>query len=126
LKTLVYDGDCPLCTKSSALAVRWGLVSVERRRPASSFTGEAAERLREAGIDRQLVVLDEATGETRGGVPGLLWLLGETPLRPVVAVLGLPPLRFVLVLVYRFVARNRRTLLRTRCESGACGIPRRR
>jgi hypothetical protein len=73
-KVLVYDGDCPMCDRASALAVRL-FPGRPARQPFQSFTGETAGRLDAAEIRNEMAVLDPATGEIRSGIPGFLWLL---------------------------------------------------
>ena len=109
-RTLVYDGDCSMCRKLSALAERRWLVGDARRLPHDAFQGETADRLTRAGIHNELAVIDEGSGEIRSGYDGILWLLERGMLRHLVPLLGFGPIRWLLRHDYRLVAYNRRIL----------------
>ncbi|MHC5010101.1 MAG: DCC1-like thiol-disulfide oxidoreductase family protein [Planctomycetota bacterium] len=107
---LVYDGGCGFCEATSRWLVRKGAVDEARRQPFQTFEGEAAARLREAGVRNELAVLDPHNGEVRTGFLGLLWLARESPLRRRVRWVDWPPLRNILALCYRVVSYNRRII----------------
>lgn len=109
-RILVYDGDCPMCRWISRRFAELGLIEEEQRRPFQEFEGEPASALEKAGIRNEMLVLDESSGEIRPGVRGFQWLLEGTRLRALATLLGLPPLRRGLSLLYRVVAYNRRIL----------------
>jgi hypothetical protein len=110
VRVLVYDGDCALCVAASQRLVSWAGLPDERRRSHAAFEGEAFERLLAAGVHDELAVLEEATGEIRSGVPGILWWLRDGRLARAAALLDRPAIRALLVPLYRLVARNRRIL----------------
>lgn len=118
-RTLVYDGDCSMCRRLSALAERRWLVGSARRLPHDAFEGEEAERLEAAGIRNELAVIDESSGEIRSGYDGILWLLEGGLLRWLVPLLRFPPVRWLLRHDYRLVAYNRRILAPPR-RNAAC------
>lgn len=106
---LLYDGECPLCERTSA----WLLAQAPpgaRREAFQTLAPEAAARARAAGIERAVLVaaapgapwdggLDAALRFVAGGRPGaLLRLLAARPLRPL-----LRPL-------YALLAHHRRVL----------------
>ena len=66
-RVLVYDGDCPFCLATIALAIRTGLVPAEQTRSNHALQDADSEPCRTAGIRNQLVVLDPITRETRIG-----------------------------------------------------------
>ena len=109
-RTLVYDGDCSMCRKLSALAERRWLVGDARRLPHDAFEGETAERLTEAGIHNELAVIDDESGEIRSGYDGILWLLERGMLGWLFPLLRFGPVRWLLRHDYRLVAYNRRIL----------------
>ncbi len=110
-KILVYDGDCPLCDRMSAFALRF--LPGEIRQPLQDFSAETADRLDAAGIRNEMAVLAPASGEIRSGVPGLLWLLRGTAspiLAPLARLLDRPLFRGPLTVLYRLFSFNRRIL----------------
>lgn len=120
-KFLTYDGDCPMCTATVGMLVRGRLVTERQVRSNHDLDGELLHLAQNAGIRNQLVVIDPASGTTRTGVDGLLWLVRDTHPRawwPGVA--ALPGIRHLLQLGYEIVSYNRRILSppkhRIRCD----------
>ncbi len=109
-KTLIYDGDCPMCGWIARRFGELGLADDEHRRPYQSFEGELAGRILEAGIHNEMLVLDEKTGELRAGIEGFLWILADSRWAWLGGLLGLAPVRGLMRLVYRTIAYNRRIL----------------
>ena len=109
-KTLIYDGDCPMCGWIARRFGELGLADDGHRRPYQSFDGELAERIAAAGIHNEMLVHDAASDELRAGIEGFLWLLGDSRWRWLGGLLGLAPVRGLMRLVYRTIAYNRRIL----------------
>jgi predicted DCC family thiol-disulfide oxidoreductase YuxK len=110
-KYLAFDGDCPMCTSTIALLLRLKLVRQEQTRSNHDLEGEDLQRVREAGIRNQLVVLDPETHETRIGSDGLVWLIGDNLGNPLwMRVWKWPGFRQVLSFGYKAISYNRRVI----------------
>jgi len=110
-KTLVYDGDCPMCTSVVALLIRSGLVRADQTRSNHDLSGDDFELVRAAGIRNQLIVLDPEARTTEAGTSGLLWVIGENFGNPLwIRMWRLPVLNHLLEWGYRTVAYNRRVI----------------
>jgi predicted DCC family thiol-disulfide oxidoreductase YuxK len=108
---LAYDGDCPMCLATIRMLLRLGLVRAEQT--SANYDLEAAdlEAAQQAGIRNQLVVIDQATRETRSGSDALLWMIGDNPrYRLLARLLGLPGLRQLLSYAYKTISYNRRVI----------------
>jgi predicted DCC family thiol-disulfide oxidoreductase YuxK len=110
-KILAYDGDCPMCLATVGLLLRLRMVKPEQLRSNHDLEGADLEAARRAGIRNQLVVLDLATGETRAGSDGLLWIIGENAhYRFLMRLLGLPGIRQIVRFKYETISYNRRVI----------------
>jgi predicted DCC family thiol-disulfide oxidoreductase YuxK len=110
-KILAYDGDCPMCRATVALLLRLKLVRPEQLRSNHELEGADLEAAQRAGIRNELVVLDPASGETRAGSDGLLWIIGEnTNHHLLVRLLGLPGIRQIVRWKYEAISYNRRVI----------------
>lgn len=120
-KFLTYDGDCPMCTATVGLLVRWRLVKESQTRSNHDLEADLLNLAQSAGIRNQLVVIDPENGTTRTGVDGLLWLVRDThPGAWWPGVAALPGIRHLLQVGYEIVSYNRRILSppkhRIRCD----------
>jgi predicted DCC family thiol-disulfide oxidoreductase YuxK len=120
-KFLTYDGDCPMCTATVGLLVRWRLVTEGQTRSNHELEADLSNLAQAAGIRNQLVVIDPVSGATRTGVDGLLWLVRDThPGAWWPGVAALPGIRHLLQVGYEIVSYNRRILSppkhRIRCD----------
>jgi len=101
-----YDGGCGLCASTRAWAKQRDttgrLQFVNFRDAAVGSLPVPRERLeREMWVRR-------SDGELRGGFDGICAVLSALPRwRPVGVLLGLPPVRWLGIVVYRIVARHR-------------------
>lgn len=107
---LVYDGDCPLCERSTRALVRLGWIGADQRRAYQAYEGTTAEALWNAHIRNEMAVLEPSTGAIRSGFDGILWLLEGSRVRLLVLPFRIPPLRALGRLVYGLVAANRRAI----------------
>lgn len=119
-KVMVYDGDCPLCSGISATFVRLRLIGEVQRKPYQEYEGDLAQRMWEAEIRNEILVLDSDSGELRAGAPGILWMLRETWVGPAARLFELRPLIDLVSLSYSFIAYNRRFLSPPRPQGIAC------
>ncbi len=120
MKVLVYDGDCSICIAASRVLIRPWLSGDSEREPFDAFEGETAARLVEAEIHNELAVLDRGSGEIRGGLDGILWILREGRLRWVAAILALPGIYHLFSFLYHLIAYNRRILSPVKPRAVAC------
>lgn len=110
-KFLAFDGDCPMCTSTIALLLRLKVVRPEQTRSNHDLEGDDLQRVREAGIRNQLVVLDPETRETRIGSDGLVWLIGDNLGNPWwMRVWNWPGFRQLLSFGYEAISYNRRVI----------------
>lgn len=109
-KTVVYDGDCPMCVATSRWMVEYGWIDEAHRRAFQTFEGDAAARLLEAGIRDGVVVVDDVTGELRIGYDGLAFVAEGKPAPVVVRTAFSPGLAPLARTVYALVAANRRAV----------------
>ena len=117
-RTLVYDGDCPICLGIVGGLVRARLLPAERAVPYQELEGEEAERLWEAGIRNEIAALERPGGGVRTGIGALLWILRDSWLGPLARLVDRRPLRRGLELAYRTIAYNRRILAPARPTQG--------
>jgi drug/metabolite transporter (DMT)-like permease len=110
-KFLAFDGDCPMCTSTIGLLLRLKVVRPEQTRSNHDLEGEHLERVREAGIRNQLVVIDPETHETRVGSDGLVWLIGGNFGNPFwMRIWTWPGFRQLLSFGYEAISYNRRII----------------
>lgn len=107
----MFDGACGFCRAAVERLRRRGLLEAVDARPFQSFEGEAAERLRRAGIANALVVLD-AEDRAHAGIDGIARLYEAAGRTTKAAWLRFPPVRIVLGLGYRVVAQQRMLISR--------------
>lgn len=118
LPMLVYDGDCGFCTTSARFGERRLHVHVE----PWQFLDLDALGLTEAACDEavQWIGSDGSIASAEGAVIAALAHAGG-PWRVLGGILGLPGVRQVAAVVYRFVASNRH---RMPGGTAACKLPR--
>jgi predicted DCC family thiol-disulfide oxidoreductase YuxK len=109
-KTVVYDGDCPLCVSASQSMVRRGWIDEAHRRAFQSYAGDDAARLLEAGVRDGVGVIDDDTGRIRTGLDALLHLFEDRPPPLWARAARTRALRPLFALGYGLVAANRRAL----------------
>jgi predicted DCC family thiol-disulfide oxidoreductase YuxK len=110
-KTLIYDGDCPMCNATVGLLLRLKLLRSEQALSNHHLSPDDLQSVRAAGIRNQLVVLDPESRETRSGIDGILWIVGEnTGNHLAIRLLSLPGIRHLLRWGYQTVSYNRRVI----------------
>jgi predicted DCC family thiol-disulfide oxidoreductase YuxK/uncharacterized membrane protein YhaH (DUF805 family) len=110
-KILAYDGDCPMCTSTVGLLLRWKLVRPEQAQSNHALDADRLALAYAAGMRNELVVIDARSGETRVGTDGLLWILRDnTHNHFLVRALGLPGIRHLLRIGYQVISYNRRII----------------
>jgi len=119
-RLLVYDGECPLCIGFSRFYVTLGWVEPEQRVPLLELEPELIERLLALGFGNEMAVIETDRSVIRTGMDGILHLMSASWARPIAAVIGLPGLRQLSELVYRFIGANRRFLSLPRPRGPVC------
>lgn len=107
---VVFDADCPLCVSACALFARLRVVPRARQMPWQELDGALAERVWEAGIRNEMVVLGPETGELRTGAAGILWAVEPSWARPLARLLGSRLLVRPVSFLYHVISYNRRIL----------------
>ncbi len=118
-RTLVYDGDCALCSATVGALVRLRLVPPERCVSSGALDGAELDRLRAAGLRNEMAVRGDGD-EVRLGAAGLVWLLRTSWIGPLARLADLPPSRPLVRGLYRFVATNRRSIAPPSRPAVAC------
>jgi predicted DCC family thiol-disulfide oxidoreductase YuxK len=127
---VLYDRDCGLCTATARALRRWDrhdrLDLLPLQDAGRSDDPAIAAAGRDLPLSGALHVLDEATGAISAGGDAALAIAAVLPggliVRPLRAI---PPIRWIVGLGYRIVARNRHRIGRwLRLEGPACDVPR--
>ena len=121
---VLYDGQCPLCRKTTAILKRldWlHLLTFHDCRDAagipSNTAGLEAER-----IVAEMHVLSAGRKSALSGFRAVRWIAGRVPLLwPLYPLLFIPGMPTIGQRIYLWVARNRFQLVP--CRDGVCTIP---
>jgi predicted DCC family thiol-disulfide oxidoreductase YuxK len=126
---VLYDRDCGICTATARALRRWdrrgrlGLLPLQDA--AASDRPRIAAAGRELPLTAALHVIDERTGRAWSGGDAALTIAAALPggfvTRPLAAI---PPIRWLVGVAYRLVARHRRRIGRwLRLEGPVCDVP---
>jgi predicted DCC family thiol-disulfide oxidoreductase YuxK len=121
---LIYDGRCVLCRRT---VKQLESIKVDAKLEMVSLQTVEANRLPERttreSLHAQLHVLDEK-GQIFKGPDAVFRILREVPsLRPISWLYGLPGMRQLAKVVYRWIARHRYKLfgkVEDDCQDGSC------
>jgi predicted DCC family thiol-disulfide oxidoreductase YuxK len=121
---VLYDGDCPLCRKTTAILKRldwFGRLRFHNCRDTATIPLNTAHLDPERMIEEMHVLTpDRATAYS--GFRAVRWIAGRVPiLWPLYPLLLIPGMARLGQRVYLWVARNRFHLLP--CRGGVCTIP---
>lgn len=109
-RLIVYDGDCPICTATANLLRKREWTTPHEVVAFQDLDPDLAQRMTEADIERQMLILDPATDEITGGFEALR-VIEAAGGRPWLAdLLGIPGIAQIGALGYRLFAVNRRLL----------------
>jgi predicted DCC family thiol-disulfide oxidoreductase YuxK len=121
---VLYDGDCPLCRKTTSVLERldwFGRLRFHNCRDAAGIPSNAAH-LDPARMIQEMHVLTPDRTTAYSGFRAVRWIAGRVPvLWPLYPLLFIPGVAKLGQWVYLWVARNRFHLLP--CRGGVCTIP---
>jgi predicted DCC family thiol-disulfide oxidoreductase YuxK len=121
---VLYDGDCPLCRKTTAILNRldwFGRLAFHNCRDAAHIPANAAH-LDAARMIQEMHVLTPDRRHALAGFRAVRWIAGRIPLLwPLYPLLFVPGMARLGQRLYLWVARNRFHLVP--CRAGVCTIP---
>jgi predicted DCC family thiol-disulfide oxidoreductase YuxK len=121
---VLYDGDCPLCRKTTAILNRldWlGRLAFHNCRDATHIPANSAH-LDAARMIQEMHVLTPDRRRALAGFRAVRWIAGRIPLLwPLYPLLFVPGMARLGQWLYQWVARNRFHLVP--CRAGVCTIP---
>lgn len=117
-QVLIYDKDCPFCRWYTGMFVRTGLLAEQGRVPFNEAIDDGTLLFDPVLSRNKIALVDRGTGEVRYGIDSLLAVLGKR--FPWMEAIGkLPPVHFLLALLYSFISYNRKVIAPSACN-GAC------
>ncbi|UFT98169.1 DUF393 domain-containing protein [Radiobacillus kanasensis] len=121
---VLYDRDCYLCNQTKRIVNkldwfrRFQWISFQAYQQEHTLSEEEKRKL--AG---ELHILTDK-GETYSGYFAIRYMLLQCPLTFLLgACMSIPGAKYVGIPVYRWIARNRYRLFKSKCENGVCKIP---
>ena len=115
---IIFDGDCGFCQASVKRLLRRDHQGLFDSTPRQAI---ADPDLKARGAGEVVVVTQE--GQTLGGARAILFIKSLTGWGAFARFLMLPPMIWVLVLGYRVIAKNRRTISRMFYPNQVCELP---
>lgn len=107
-RLVIYDGDCPVCRAAAERLRKRTWATPHRVVAFQDLEPDLAERMTEAGIDRQMLVHDPESDEVTGGFKALREVEAASGHTTRAAILSTPGIAQLGALVYRLFAVNRR------------------
>jgi predicted DCC family thiol-disulfide oxidoreductase YuxK len=121
---VLYDGECPLCRKTTAILRRldwFGRLAYHNCRDTIHIPANTAH-LDPARMIQEMHVLTPDRGRALSGFRAVRWIAGRVPvMRPLYPFLFVPGAARLGQRFYRWVAKNRFHLVP--CRDGVCTIP---
>jgi predicted DCC family thiol-disulfide oxidoreductase YuxK len=121
---VLYDGDCPLCRKTTAILKRldwFRRLRFQNCRDAAAIPPNTAHLDPERMI-QEMHVLTPGRTSAYSGFRAVRWIAGRVPvLWPLYPLLFIPGMARLGQRLYLWIARNRFHLLP--CRGGVCTIP---
>jgi predicted DCC family thiol-disulfide oxidoreductase YuxK len=121
---VLYDGDCPLCRKTSVILKRFDWLrqlKIHNCRDTAGIPANTAH-LEPARMIAEMHVLTPDRTTALSGFRAVRWIAGRVPLMwPLYPLLFIPGMAKLGQRVYLWIARNRFQLVP--CRNGVCTIP---
>jgi predicted DCC family thiol-disulfide oxidoreductase YuxK len=121
---VLFDGDCPLCRKTTAVLKRldwFGRLAFHNCRDRTHIPANAAH-LDPARMIQEMHVLTPDRQHALSGFCAVRWIAGRVPVMwPLYPLLFVPGMARLGQRLYRWVAKNRFHLVP--CHDGVCTIP---
>ena len=121
---VLYDGQCPLCTRTASILRRLDWFGRLRFHDCRNVAGipEHSARLDPARMIQEMHVLTPDRTKAYSGFRAVRWIAGRLPLLwPLYPLLFIPGMNRIGQRLYLWLARNRFHLLP--CRGGVCSIP---
>lgn len=107
-RLIIYDGDCPVCGATAERLRRREWDAPHEVVAYQALEPDLAERMSEAGIDRQMLIFDPSSGETIGGFAAVQAIEAASGRGWFADLIALPGIAHLGSLGYRLFAVNRR------------------
>lgn len=121
---VLYDGDCPLCRKTTAILKRldWFHRLAFHNCRDTKHTPANTAHLDAARMIQEMHVLTPDRGHALAGFRAVRWIAGRIPLMwPLYPLLFIPGMPRLGQRLYLWIARNRFKFVP--CRDGVCTIP---
>lgn len=116
-KILIYDDNCPLCAWYTGLFVKYKLLEPQGRVEFSKIDTATLSLLDVERSKNEIPLVDVHSGKVLYGIDALLNILGQK--LPFVPFIGsLPPVKWLLMKLYKLISYNRKVIVATRCGQG--------
>ncbi len=116
-KIIVYDDNCPLCAAYTSAFVKTGFIDKEGRKDFSSISPELSAKIDLHKSVNEIPLIDTSSNQVWYGIDALLEIMGQK--FPVIKTIGnIPPLKFLLQKLYKFISYNRRVIVAASKKEG--------
>lgn len=116
-KIIIYDDNCPLCAAYTNGFVKTGFIDKEGRIDFSSISPELSAKIDLDKSVNEIPLIDTSSNQVWYGIDALLEILGQK--FPVIKTIGnIPPLKFLLQKLYKFISYNRRVIVAASKKEG--------
>lgn len=116
-KIIIYDDNCPLCAAYTNAFVKTGLLDKEGRQDFSSVPPELLANIDVQKSVNEIPLIDTKVNKVWYGIDALLELLGQKI--PFIKTTGnLPPVKWLLQKLYKFISYNRRVIVAAAKKEG--------
>jgi predicted DCC family thiol-disulfide oxidoreductase YuxK len=121
---VLYDGQCPLCTKTVSILKRFDWLRRLQFHDCRDIAGipVSSAHLDPARMIQEMHVLTPDRTRVLSGYRAIRWIAGRVPLLwPIYPLLFIPGIPRIGQRLYLWIAKNRFNLLP--CREGVCTIP---
>lgn len=116
---LVFDKDCPLCNAYTGAFLKAGMLDSNGREAYSEMKEETCSLIDKDRARNEIALVNTKTGNVIYGIDSLFRIIGHA--FPVFAPLfRFAPFRWLMKFFYSFISYNRKVIIPSRIESGAC------
>lgn len=116
-KIIIYDGNCPLCAAYTSAFVKTGFIDKEGRRDFSSVSPDLLNKIDLHKSVNEIPLIDVQNNKVWYGIDALLEILAQKI--PCIKTIGnLPPIRYLLQKLYKFISYNRRVIVAASKKEG--------
>jgi len=116
-KIIIYDDSCPLCAAYSNAFIQTGLIKKENRKNFSNIEPKWMAMVDMKRSANEIPVIDTTTHHVWYGIDALLEILDQK-IPFVKVVCNIPPIKWLLYKLYRFISYNRRVIVASKQTSG--------